>query len=82
MNIQIAVSLVTAALGPLLFLPGCKPKNDLAANEVIEQTYKVEPNATLRIANGRGSVTIRGTDQSEVRMRAMKTAPSAAKRGQ
>ena len=50
MSIRIAVSLVTAVLGPLLFLLGCKPKNELAANEVVEQTYKVDPNATLRIA--------------------------------
>jgi hypothetical protein len=78
MTIRIAVSLVTAVLGLMLFLLGCKPKNELAANEVIEETYKVDPNATLRIANGRGSVTIRGTDPSEVRMRAVKSASSAA----
>ena len=78
MSIRIAVSPVTAVLGLLLFLLGCKPKNELAANEVIEETYKVDPNVTLRIANGRGSVTIRGTDLSEVRMRAVKSASNPA----
>jgi DUF4097 and DUF4098 domain-containing protein YvlB len=79
-KIRIAVALVTGALSVLLGLLGCKPKlkTELPTNEVIEQTYKVDPNATLRIANGRGSVTIHGTDASEVRLRAVKHAPSAA----
>jgi hypothetical protein len=78
MRIRIAVPLVTAALGLVLFVIGCHSKDQRAADEVIEQTYKVDPNATLRIANGRGSITIRGTDTSEVRMRAVKHAGSGA----
>jgi hypothetical protein len=79
-KVRIAVALVTAVLGVLLVLLGCKakPKIERPADEVTEQTYKVDPNATLRIANGRGSVTIQGTDASEVRLRAVKHAPSAA----
>jgi DUF4097 and DUF4098 domain-containing protein YvlB len=79
-QIRIAVALVTVALWGLLVLLGCKPKpkTELPTNEVIEQTYKVDPNATVRIANGRGSVTIHGTDASEVRLGAVKHAPSAA----
>src|SRR3989442_8319776 len=80
MRIRIAVLQITAALWLLLALLGCKPKpkTALAANEVIEQTYKVEPNASLRIANPRGSITIRGEDTSEMRIRAVKSASSAA----
>jgi DUF4097 and DUF4098 domain-containing protein YvlB len=80
MRIRIAVPLVTAVLVIFLLLVGCNSKNEnkSPADEVTEQTYKVDPNATLRIANGRGSVTIHGTDASEVRLRAVKHAPSAA----
>src|SRR6266436_9395387 len=78
MRIRIAVVQITAALWLLLSLLGCKPKTELAANEVIEQTYKIEPNASLRIANPRGSITIRGEDTSEVRIRAVKSASNAA----
>jgi len=79
-KIRIAVALVTGALGVLLGLLGCKPKpkTELPTNEVIEQTYKVDPNATVRIVNVRGAVTIRGTNAPEVRMRAVKSASSAA----
>jgi DUF4097 and DUF4098 domain-containing protein YvlB len=79
-KVRITVALVTAVLGVLLVLLGCKAKLKIErpADEVTEQTYKVDPNATLRIANGRGSVTIHGTDASEVRLRAVKHAPSAA----
>jgi len=80
MTIRISVPLVTAVLVIFLLLVGCNSKNEnkSPADEVTEQTYKVDPNATLRIANGRGSVTIHGTDASEVRLRAVKHAPSAA----
>jgi hypothetical protein len=79
MRIRIAVVQITAALWLLLSLLGCKPKpkTELPTSEVIEQTYKVEPNASLRIANPRGSITIRGEDTSEVRIRAVKSASSA-----
>jgi len=79
-KIRIAIALITAVLGSLLVLLSCKPKpkGELPANEVIEQTYKVDPNATVRVTNIRGSVTIQGTDASEVRMRAVKSASSAA----
>jgi hypothetical protein len=79
-KIRIAVALVTGALSVLLGLLGCKPKpkTELPTNEVIEQTYKVDPNATVRIANPRGSITIRGTDGPEVRIHAVKSASSEA----
>lgn len=80
MRIRIAVASVTTAPLVIFLLPGCnsKTENGSPGNEVIEQTYKVEPNASVRIANARGSVTIRGTDASEVQMRAVKSASTAA----
>src|SRR5436309_6315706 len=78
--IRIAIRPVTTVLALVLLLAGCNSKKEieLPANEVIEQTYKVLPNASVRIANPRGSVTIRDADASEVRMRAVKSASGAA----
>lgn len=77
--IQIAVLSIAAAIGIVLFLPGCTAKkNETPGSEVMEQTYKVEPNASVRITNPHGSVTIQGTDGSEVRMRAVKSATNPA----
>jgi len=78
--IRIAITPVTTVLAHVLLLAGCNSKKEIErpADEVIEQTYKVEPNATVRIANPLGSVAIRGEDISEVRMRAVKSASSAA----
>src|SRR5881392_4233843 len=80
MRIQIAVTSVTMAQVVIFFLFGCNSKTEdrRPGNEVIEQTYKVEPNASVRIANNRGSVSIHGTEASEVRMRAVKRAASVA----
>src|SRR5207247_6558922 len=64
----------------VFFLAGCnsKKESERPADEVIEQTYKVNADASLRITNPRGSVAIRGADVSEVRMHAVKSASSAA----
>src|SRR5438552_589188 len=72
---RIAVSLVTTGPALVLLLAGCSPKKEIErpADEVIEQTYKINPNASLRIDNPRGSVTIRGTDGSDVQLRAVKS---------
>jgi hypothetical protein len=65
----------------VFLLPGCNSKKETEGpgTEVIEQTYKVNPNASLRIDNPRGSVTIRGTDGSDAQLRAVKSASSAAR---
>src|SRR5215216_2278844 len=79
-RIRIAVASFTIAQLVIFLLAGCNSKTEDArpGSEVIEQTYKVEPNASVRIANTRGSVSIRGTDTSEVRMRAVKKTSAAA----
>jgi hypothetical protein len=79
--IRIAIRPVTTVLALVLLLAGCNSKKEIErpADEVIEQTYKVNADASLRIANPRGSIAIRGADNtSEVRMRAVKSASSAA----
>ncbi len=79
-TIRIAVPTVTTGPALFLLLAGCSPKKEIErpADEVIEQTYKVNADATLRITNPRGSVAIRGEDTPEVRMRAVKSVSSAA----
>jgi len=78
--IRIAVPAATTVLVSVFFLAGCnsKKESERPADEVIEQTYKVNADASLRITNPRGSVAIRGADVSEVRMHAVKSASSAA----
>jgi hypothetical protein len=79
--IRIAIRPVTTVLALVLLLAGCNSKKEIErpADEVIEQNYKVNADASLRIANPRGSIAIRGADNtSEVRMRAVKSASSAA----
>src|SRR5437763_11228615 len=80
MRTLIAVTSFTMAQVVIFLLPGCNSKTEdgRPGNEVIEKTYKVEPNASVRIANTRGSVSIRGAEASEVRMRAVKRAANVA----
>jgi hypothetical protein len=80
MKIRIAVPAVTTIPVVLLLLVGCnsKKESERPADEVVEQTYKVNADASLRITNPRGSIEIRGADTSEVRMRAVKSVSSAS----
>jgi hypothetical protein len=79
MRIRIVVASVATALVMVFLLPGCnsKKENEDPGTEVIEKIYKVNPDASLRIDNPRGSVTIRGTDGSDAQLRAVKSASSA-----
>src|SRR5438046_7472592 len=79
-RIRIAVAAIAIVLALALLLIGrsSKKESERPADEVIEQTYKVNADASLRITNPRGSVAIRGEDTPEVRMRAVKSAPGAA----
>jgi len=80
MRIQVAVASVTTVLVMVFLLPGCnsKKQNEGPGTEVVEETYKINPNASVRIDNLRGSVTIRGTDGSDAQLRAVKSASNAA----
>jgi len=79
-RIRIAVAAIAIVLALALLLIGrsSKKESERPADEVIEQTYKVNADASLRITNPRGSVAIGGADISEVRMHAVKSASSAA----
>jgi hypothetical protein len=50
---------------------------DKTLEEVVEQTYPVDPTATLRITNGDGSIRIYGADITEIKIEAIKKAYSA-----
>src|SRR5437870_13073904 len=79
-RIRIAAAAIATVLALALLLTGrsSKKESERSADEVIEHTYKVNADASLRITNPRGSIAIRGADTSEVRMRAVKSASSAA----
>ncbi len=59
-----------------LFLCGCSARKENAALEVIYKKYPVDPDASIRINDPHGSISIRGTDSSEVQLRATKIAGS------
>jgi DUF4097 and DUF4098 domain-containing protein YvlB len=63
-------------LGALL-LAGCGKELEQAGTEVFEQTYPVDPTARLTIRNLSGSISIRGADSPELKLRATKTAATA-----
>ena len=79
-RIRIAAAAIATVLALAFFLAGCnsKKKNERPADEVIDQSYRVNADASLRISNLRGAIAIRGADTSEVRMHAVKSASSAA----
>jgi hypothetical protein len=79
-TIRIPVPALTARLVLALLLASCSSKKEIErpADQVIEQTYKVNADVSLRIANPRGSIAIHGADTSEVRMHAVESASSAA----
>jgi DUF4097 and DUF4098 domain-containing protein YvlB len=67
-----------ATLNALLLLAGCSKQVERARTEVMEQTYAVDSTARLTIRNLNGSITIRGADTPELKLRATKKAGSAA----
>jgi DUF4097 and DUF4098 domain-containing protein YvlB len=79
-RIRIAAAAIATVLALALLLTGRSPKkeSERPGDEVIEQTYKVSADASVRITNPRGLVAIRGADTSEVRVHAVKSAPGAA----
>jgi len=56
---------------------GCSPRVEHAKDEVFEQTYKIDPQASLSIRNPHGSIAIYGTESAELRLRAVKKANSS-----
>jgi len=65
-------------LSALLLLGGCSKELERAGTDVLEQTYPVDPNARLKIRNLRGSISVRGADTAELKLRATKRTESAA----
>lgn len=58
-------------------LISCSAKIDRATSETVEQTYPIEPNASLSIRNGHGSIVIRGTDTPDLKLQAVKKTKGA-----
>jgi DUF4097 and DUF4098 domain-containing protein YvlB len=59
------------------FSLGCGSSLDRAVEEATEQTYPIDPAGTLSIRNPLGSVRISGSDDSEMKLKAIKKAWSA-----
>jgi hypothetical protein len=56
---------------------GCGLGGDRTLEEIVEQTYKVDPTATLSLSNTDGSIRIYGTDTTEIKLQAVKKTYSA-----
>jgi len=65
-----------ATLFALLFF-GCGPRVETELTEAISQTYQIDPSGSLSIRNANGSIVIRDTEASEVRLQAVKKANSS-----
>jgi DUF4097 and DUF4098 domain-containing protein YvlB len=66
---------VLAVLLAALFF-GCGARVERTTDEVFEQTYKIEPHASLSIRNADGSIAIHGTETGDLRVQATKKANS------
>jgi len=65
---------VVAAL--LLFLNGCGGAGNRVLEEVVEKVYTIEPNTSISIHNRDGAILVYGSDNQQMRMRAVKRAYS------
>jgi hypothetical protein len=57
-----------------LSLIGCGPANDRVLEETIEQSYKIEPTASISIKNVDGSIHVYGAPANEMTLQATKRA--------
>lgn len=60
-----------------MFFAGCSPKVEGPKNEVFEQTYEIDPDASLSIRNTDGSIIIHGTETAVLKLRVVKNAKSS-----
>jgi len=65
-------------LSALLWVAGCGKEIEQTGTEVFEQSYPLDPTARLSIRNLSGSISIRGADTAELKLRATKKTTSAA----
>ena len=64
--------LILAAL--LLFLVSCGSVTDQTLEEIFEQSYTIEPTASITIKNGDGAIHVYGSTATEMRVEAAKRA--------
>lgn len=79
-NKRAPVLLIISAI-PVL-LAGCGfDGGDRTLEDVVEQTYKVDPTVNLSLSNADGSIRIYGADVAEIKLQAIKKAYSAERLG-
>ena len=66
--------LAGVVLALTLFLAGCGASAEKAVEKTTEQTQPIDPAGTLSIRNPQGSIRIYGSDDSELKLKATKTA--------
>src|SRR3989442_15775272 len=57
-----------------LLLIGCSPARNRTLEETIEQTYTIDPVASISVRNRDGSIRIYGSSAGEMRLQAIKKA--------
>ena len=62
------------SLGAALLLTGCGSGIDRTLEEIVDQTYQIEPDASVRIKNTDGSIRIYGAQTGEIKIQAVKKA--------
>src|SRR5215471_8950258 len=77
-TLRLSGSWVTPAQAILvaMLFAGCSPKVEGPKNEVFEQTYEIDPDASLSIRNTDGSIVIHGAETAVLKLRVVKKAKS------
>lgn len=75
-RVNVCLALILSAMS--LFLAGCGSAVEEAVEQTIEETHPVDPAGILSIRNPLGSIRIYGSDDSEIKVKAIKKASSAS----
>jgi DUF4097 and DUF4098 domain-containing protein YvlB len=70
----IAIIALALGIGANSVLTGCGSGIDRTLEQIVEQTYQVEPTANLSIRNTDGSIRIYGAETREIKLEAVKKA--------
>jgi len=75
-RVDVCLALILSVMS--VFLAGCGSAVEKAVEQTIEEAYPIDPAGILSIRNPLGSIRIYGSDDSEVKVQAIKKASSAS----